>query len=201
MERLFLERPSIERKEDAIDYINEHIMYNSNINGAGNLDRIVGENSITYEKWLDLINIQWNMKPNEMLVPAETYFLVRESDNKIVGMINIRTCLNKTLIDSGGGHIGYGIRPTERRKGYNKVNLYLGLKRLQELGVKEAMLGCVPENLGSSRTMKALGAELSRKVIWNEKEHEVYTIYVDDSIERFKDKYGPLIRINDEKRK
>ena len=60
---------------------------------------------------------------SEEKVPARTYFLVRESDNKIIGMINIRLTLNKRL-EECGGHIGYGIRPTERRKGYNKINLY-----------------------------------------------------------------------------
>lgn len=53
--------------------------------------------------------------PNEEKVPAETYFLVRENDNKIVGMINIRLTLNENL-KKFGSHIGYSIRPTERKK-------------------------------------------------------------------------------------
>ena len=192
-EKLYLERPSIDRKDEAIDYINEHIKYGSAINGTGSLDKCVIDENTTYEMWLDKINKQWDMEPSELLVPAETYFLVRESDNKIVGMINIRKMLNNTLIQSGGGHIGYGIRPSERRKGYNKVNLYLGLKRLQELGIKEAMLGCVTTNLGSSKTMKALGAKLSRTTIWKGNEHEVYLIDVDKSLEEYKDTYEKLI--------
>ena len=194
MERLFLERPSIERKEDAIDYVNEHIKYNSKINGTGSLNRYIIDEDKTYEMWLEKINNEWDMEPSELLVPAETYFLIRESDDKIVGMINIRKMLNNVLIESGSGHIGYGIRPTERRKGYNKVNLYLGLKRLKELGVKEAMLGCVPTNLGSSKTMKALGAKLSRTTIWNGNMHEVYLIDIDDSLEKYKGTYEKLIK-------
>lgn len=68
---------------------------------------------------------------NEEKVPARTYFLIRCSDNKIIGMINIRLSLNEKL-KKYGGHIGYSIRPTERGKGYNKINLYLGLKDCQE---------------------------------------------------------------------
>ena len=60
-------------------------------------------------------------KLNEEKVPAETYFLVRKRDNKIVGMINIRLQLHEKLKEFGG-NIGYSIRPTERRKGYNKIN-------------------------------------------------------------------------------
>ncbi len=69
---------------------------------------------------------------NEEKVPARTYFLIRCSDNKIIGMINIRLSLNEKL-KKYGGHIGYSIRPTERGKGYNKINLYLGLKDCKKM--------------------------------------------------------------------
>ena len=123
MEKLYYEVPSIERKNEAIDYINEHYEYKSDINGAGGLHRYLDN----YEGWLDKLEKDYTMTPSEERVPARTYFLVRESDHRIVGMINIRTALNERL-SKFGGHIGYGIRPTERGKGYNKVNLYLGLK-------------------------------------------------------------------------
>ena len=118
MERLYLEVPSIERKNDAIDYINEHLEYNSDINGSGGLDRYIDN----YEGWLQKLEEDYVRIPNEEKVPARTYFLVRENDNRIVGMISIRTALNERL-RNGAGNIGYGIRPTERRKGYNKINL------------------------------------------------------------------------------
>lgn len=41
MERFFLERPSIERKNEIIEYINEFVEYNSDINGTGSLDKIL----------------------------------------------------------------------------------------------------------------------------------------------------------------
>lgn len=68
-------------------------------------------------------------------VPNKTFFLIRCEDNKIVGMINIRLELNEKLKNSGG-HIGYSVRPTERRKGYNKINLYLGLKNATNITLK-----------------------------------------------------------------
>ena len=132
MDRLFYEIPTINRKEDAIDYIKEHYKYESPINGTGGLNRYVDD----YEGWLKKLNNDLVSAKDEAHVPAKTFFLVRESDNKIVGMINIRLKLNKLLEESGAGHIGYGIRPTERRKGYNKVNLYLGLLELQKVGVR-----------------------------------------------------------------
>lgn len=99
------------------------------------------------------------MIPSEERVPAKTYFLIRESDNKIVGMINIRLALNERL-KKLGGHIGYGIRPIERRKGYNKINLYLGLLECQKHGIKEVLMDCDKKKLGSAKTMKALDGKL-----------------------------------------
>jgi predicted acetyltransferase len=131
--------------------------------------------------------------PNEQRVPAETYYLVNEQD-KIIGMINIRLCLNERLMKCGG-HIGYGIRPSERNKGYNKINLYLALLRCQQLGIQEVILDCDSINLASSRTMEALGgvrideyySEQEQCLVW------CYIINVDESINNHKEIYEPKI--------
>ena len=192
MEKFYFEEPSLKRKEDAMDYINEHVKYNSNINGSGSLEDYVLNEDKTYEQWLEKIN---NYKSNlitDPRVPSKTYFLVREPDEKILGMINIRLLLNDYLKE-GAGHIGYGIRPSERRKGYNKINLYLGLLELQKHGVKEALLGCYKENIGSSKTMKSLGAKLLREQKEDDKIIEMYNIDVDKSVDEYKDIYEPMV--------
>lgn len=192
MEKFYFEEPSLKRKEDAIDYIIEHIKYNSHINGSGGLNKYVLDEDKTYENWLKSIEDAKGGFITDSLVPGKTYFLVRESDKKIVGMINIRLFLNENL-KKAAGHIGYGIRPTERRKGYNKINLYLGLLELKKHEIKEAMLGCYKENIASSKTMKALGAEFKKELIEQGQVEEVYTIDVDKSIENYKDIYEPMI--------
>ncbi len=158
MDRLNLVTPTLEYKDAAIDYINEFIKYNSDINGVGGLNRYLDD----YEGWLVKIEEDKNRIPTEEKVPALTYFLVRESDNRIVGMINIRLALNEKL-RKGSGHIGYSIRPTERRKGYNKINLYLGLKVCLEHGIKEVIMDCDKSNIASAKTMLAFGAHLDRE--------------------------------------
>ena len=191
MERLKYEVPSLERKEDAINYIKEFYEYNSEVNGSGGLDRYLDN----YEGWLEKLEEDANRIPNEQKVPALTYFLVRESDNKIIGMINIRLALNENLRKLGG-HIGYGIRPTERRKGYNKINLYLGLKECQKYEIEEVLLTCNKDNLGSSKSMKALGGKLIKEIYEDERYHaylEFYTINVDESIEKYKEEYEKYI--------
>ena len=191
MDKLYHVKPSIEYKEQAIDYIQEFYKYNSEINGTGGLNRYVDN----YEEWLVKLDSDRNRVPNEEKVPAETYFLVRESDNRIVGMINIRLTLNDRLRRLGG-HIGYSIRPTERNKGYNKINLYLGLKRCQKAGIKEAFLDCDKTNPASARSMIALGGKLVEE--WYDDEEykciiQKYIIDVDDAINNNKDLYEPKI--------
>ena len=190
MDRLYYEVPTIKRKEDAIEYVKEHYKYDSPINGTGGLNRYVDD----YEGWLKKIEEDLTCPVTEDKVPAKTLFLVRESDNKIVGMINIRLKLNKLLEETGIGHIGYGIRPEERRKGYNKINLYLGLLELQKVGVKTVILSAYKDNPASWRTMLALGAKLLKESEVHGKEDYVYTIDVDESIEKYKDVYGPMIK-------
>ena len=129
--------PSKEYEKEAFEYIQEFIEYNSEINGTGGLSRYDN-----YDEWLlklhkdlDLSNIA------EGRVPANTYFLVRTSDNRIIGMINIRHRLNEFLFNEGG-HIGYSIRPTEREKGYGTLILNLGLEKCKELNLKKVLLTC-----------------------------------------------------------
>ena len=95
---------------------------------------------------------------------GKTFLLIRENDNKIVGTINIRWNLPEAM-QKFGGNIGYGVRPTERRKGYNKINLYLGLKEAQKLGLERVMLDCASDNIGSYKTMEALGGIMEREEI------------------------------------
>ena len=48
--------------------------------------------------------------------------------NRIIGAVNIRHSLTEHLFNAGG-HIGYGIRPSERRKGYATKLLALSLEK------------------------------------------------------------------------
>lgn len=191
MEKLKHVRPTKEYELQAIDYINEFYKYKSEINGTGSLHKFLDD----YDRWLLKLEEDRSRIPTEDKVPAETFFLVREIDNKIVGMINIRLVLNEKL-KKFGGHIGYSIRPTERQKGYNKVNLYLGLLFCQKHGIKEVFMDCDKENPASAKTMISLGGKLVREYFDDENAHCIvqdYIINVDQSIEDNKEKYDELI--------
>lgn len=189
--KFYLETPTIERKEDALEYLNEFVEYGSEINGSGGLDKCL--KGLTYEEWLDRLD---KMSDPEYAAsigkcPGKTFFFVREEDKRIIGMINIRYNLSEAMLKFGG-HIGYGIRPTERRKGYNKINLYLGLlKAREEFGLDKVMLDCSVTNLGSDGTIRALGGVLEKcEMDPNDNTlTNAYWIDVDDSIEKYREKY------------
>ncbi|HHY15697.1 MAG TPA: GNAT family N-acetyltransferase [Firmicutes bacterium] len=82
----------------------------------------------TYEEWLQKIRADLDIANVQLdRVPSFTYFYVRRNDGEIVGMINIRLFLNDFL-KREGGHVGYSIRPSERRKGF-------ATRMLKEMGL------------------------------------------------------------------
>jgi len=97
------------------------------------------------------------------LVPSSIYFLMDE-DKKIYGAIDIRHELNDYLLQYGG-HIGYGIRPSQRRKGYASQMLTLALPIVKELGISKALITCDKNNTGSAKTIMNNGGILENEVI------------------------------------
>lgn len=109
---LRFELPSQKRKNQAIDYVNECIEYGSKLSGSGGL------NHLDYKSWLKrTIDLHNGIEKIENHVPSSTYFVIDEND-ELIGMCNIRHKFNDYLIETGIGHVGYGVRPTKRRRGY-----------------------------------------------------------------------------------
>lgn len=197
MEQFYLEVPSIKRKDEIIEYINEFVFYNSDINGSGSLDKIL--EGYTFEQALErCLNMQKEEYAKKMgRCQSKTFLLIRKNDNRIIGTINVRWNLTEEM-KQFCGNIGYGIRPTERRKGYNKINLYLGLIEAKKLGLDKVMLDCDVNNLGSSKTMQALGGILERTEIdpYDGVLTSVYWFNVDETIVKYKEVFKNNIYIN-----
>jgi predicted acetyltransferase len=96
-------------------------------------------------------------------VRAETFFLVREGEKRILGAIDIRLELNEYLFNYGG-NIGYGIRPTERRKGLATEMLSLALAVCRSKGMPKVLVTCDEINRGSRRTIEKNGGILENVV-------------------------------------
>ena len=162
-EELILVFPTIEYEMQAKELIKETIELDNN-----NPDKWAGFARLNefedYREWVQkVINSLDSTKLEPGRVSATTYFTVRKSDNKIVGIIDIRHALNDYLREFGG-HIGYSIRPTERRNGYAKQMLKLMLEECKKYGLEKVLICCDKENLGSSKTILAGGGILENEV-------------------------------------
>ncbi len=92
-----------------------------------------------------------------------TVFLAIDESGRLVGMINIRHRLN-TYYEHFGGHIGYGVRPSERKKGYATEMLSLALKEALKLGLEKVLITCSTHNVGSAKTIVKNGGVLENEV-------------------------------------
>lgn len=187
MEGLRLVRPSMEYQEQAIEYINEFTKYGSKIHGSGGLERYVGD----YDEWLRKLEQDRNMIPGSAngRVPSETFMLIREGDNRLIGIINIRLMLNESLLNHGG-HIGYGIRPTERRQGYAMYQLYLAMKFCLEKGIDRVLITCDKNNIGSAKTIINSGGILENEIVLEDGTLlQRYWIELEDNVKKLSKKY------------
>jgi predicted acetyltransferase len=97
-------------------------------------------------------------------VPDSTFFCLDIDRNIFVGAVNIRHYLNESLLFDGG-HIGDGIRPSERRKGYATAMIELALVECRKLGIKKVLMVCDKDNIGSKKSIINNGGVLENEII------------------------------------
>lgn len=97
------------------------------------------------------------------LVPDSVFFLFDEDRNKLIGAVNIRHYLNDYLLKFGG-HIGDGIRPSERRKGYATKMIELALIECKKLGMDKVLITCNKSNIASAKTIIKNGGILENEI-------------------------------------
>lgn len=98
------------------------------------------------------------------LVPATLYFLIDDSGRTLAG-IQFRHFLNERLRQDGG-HIGYGVRKSERRKGYAHEMLKLLLEKIKQLEIDKVLITCDDNNIGSAKTIESCNGIMQDKVMF-----------------------------------
>lgn len=99
----------------------------------------------------ELSNQEKGIGVKEGWVSDSTFWLV-DKQHRVLGAANIRHQLTEYLYNAGG-HIGYGIRPLERLKGYATKLLELSLIEAKKLGINDVLVVCDAGNVGSERTI------------------------------------------------
>ena len=114
-----------------------------------------------FDTYLESLEVK---NDKEGLVPDSTFFCLDTDRNIFVGAVNIRHYLNDALL-SNGGHIGDGVRPSERRKGYATEMIKLALEECKKLGLDKVLMVCDKDNIGSARSIKKNGGVLENEVL------------------------------------
>lgn len=142
------------------------------INGSALYDQM------DFDSWLE--NTQRNHAPETVRkdwTVATTFFAVRKADGAMIGVIDVRHALSVSFLREYGGHIGYAVRPSQRRKGYATEMLCLALGYCRKLELPAVRLGCYLDNLASIRTIeKCGGQQVEEKPYLDGREMAVYEI-------------------------
>lgn len=152
MEKLLLITPNSSFCEQIASYRQEFLNADSSMDGCGSLRRMEDP-----AEWLEQTEslLHKDTVPTNW-VQSTQFIYVRQNDSTIVGMIQVRHYFNDFL-EKFGGHIGYSVRPSERRKGYATKMLHDCLPFCKRIGLEKVLVTCDDDNIGSRKTIISYG--------------------------------------------
>ncbi len=150
-----LQKINLEMKEAYYNFVNDWQKHAEEITpySARMLDR-------TFEQFVSDANL-YEVNPPEGWVKGTTLYLIEDAN--ILGAINIRYELNEFLMNFGG-HLGYGVSPSNRRRGLASKMLELSLPYLKDLNIKKVLITCDDKNIASAKVIENNGGVLENIV-------------------------------------
>lgn len=152
---LILVKPNVKYKNQYIEMINEW-----KATGEELQPWVLQENYLDFDAMVQKFQrLSQGIGVSKEFVPSTTYWAYDNESDRIVGAVNIRHYLNDLFLKFLG-NIGYGVRPSERRKGFATTILSLSIEKCKDLGIEEVLLGCYKENIASNKTILKNGGIL-----------------------------------------
>ena len=171
MYKINLVFPSMEMELQALSFKREFFGNGEKtINGSYKFDM----DKYTYSDWLQIIKNNLNEDTiNPRFGLSHTLFAVN-NEEEIIGIVNFRHSLTDFYKDSG--HIGYSVRPSQRKKGCATEILRQTLEIAEKQGLNKVCLVCKKDNDASKKTIIKNNGLLNRTFKNNEIEYEEYYI-------------------------
>lgn len=152
-----LEKISLEHKEQILEMCKEYGLNNEDYNGAFFIKNIINYD----EKIKEFDNASNGILENPSFVPYTCYVFI--VNDKVVGVGSIRHYLNEYL-EKFGGHIGYSIRPSKRKKGYGSKALELLIKQAKTMNIDNLLITCNINNIGSQKVIENNNGKLINQI-------------------------------------
>ncbi|MCL2194812.1 MAG: GNAT family N-acetyltransferase [Oscillospiraceae bacterium] len=157
MNELRLAIPAPEHAAEVAAYRAEMLAAGSEFDGCGGLKDY--EDAAEWITWIRLFERE-ETKPVPDWVTAQQYLLMQ--NERVLGMINMRLHINNEFLAEYFGHIGYSVRPSERRKGYATAMLGLALRECPQLGLPRVLVTALADNMPSRKVIEANGGQFER---------------------------------------
>jgi len=158
VDEIRLVKPSADYADDIMAFRQELLDADSEFAGCGSLYHCSSAG-----EWINIVEAS-ETTCAEGMVTSNSYIAVRLCDNKIVGIIDLRHHIDNPILSAWGGHIGYTVRPSERRKGYAKDMLRQNLRNCRDRGIDRVLITCSCGNVASEKTIVANGGVLEKEI-------------------------------------